>query len=125
MADPKPELFFGGVAPVGTPLDFPLKTLKNALDSYGYDVEPIKLSEQARLLKLNTPEAAGDAGEFARISALIERGNEARKTSGANDLLARLAVSLASEKRVARGSVNRGLAFVFRQLKHPEEAYLL
>src|SRR4051812_21336583 len=98
MPDRKPELFFGGVAPVGTPLDFALKTLKTALDSHGYDVEPIKLSEQARLLALNTPEAEG-ADEFARISALMDRGNEARKLSGANDLLARMAVSLANEKR--------------------------
>src|ERR1700754_3124397 len=76
MSDRKPELFFGGVAPVGTPLDFAFKTLKNALDAHDYDVEPVKLSEQARLLTLATPETEG-GDEYARISALMDRGNEA------------------------------------------------
>lgn len=124
MSESKPDLFFGGVAPVGTPLDFAFKTLKNALEEHGYDVEPIRLSDQARILRLTTPEVEG-GGEFTRIWAMMDRGNEARRILGVNDVLARLSVALANDSRASHGNSERGLAFVFRQLKHPEEAYLL
>jgi hypothetical protein len=123
MREPMSELFFGGVAPVGTPLQFALHTLTNALSAHGYDTERIKLSDQLALFNLDTPELH-DEGEFKRVSSLMDRGNEAKRRSGSNDVLARLAVAVAGSTRALRGENNRGLAFVFRQLKHPSEVTL-
>lgn len=124
MSTSKPhELFFGGVAAVGTPLEFSLQALTKALGVYAYKVLPIKLSEQARLLELPTPEPTSGASEFERVMRKMDRGNEARQRSGLNDVLARLAISVASTKRDEETG-QAGLAFVFRQLKHPQEVYL-
>lgn len=122
---PLPDLFFGGVSAVGTPLDLAFNTLVSNLAKRSYVAEPIQLSEMPRLLATPTPEAAPGSGAFKRTWALMDRGNEARELSQVNDVLASLAIGIANAHRLRRGSVSTGFAPVFRQLKRPEEAYLL
>ena len=48
-----PELLFGVVAAVGTPVDFVCKTLESLLSRRGYDVTTISLSKQMAGLSLS------------------------------------------------------------------------
>jgi len=56
----------------------------------------------------------------------MDRGNEARKLSGENSILAALAISeIIKWRKLSTLPADKGRAFIVRQLKHPHEAYLL
>lgn len=120
----RPELFFGISSAVGTPLQYSLDILKRELAKRQYQMQIEQLRDFTRLLRLTTPEPPPNADEFTRTWALMDRGNEARKIA-TNDILAGLAVAVVNEKREKTGGLKEGQCVVFRQLKHPAEAYLL
>jgi len=118
-----PDLFFAGAAAVGTPLDLSFNALVQSLSERGYDVESTKLSRLTELFRLPTEMPGPDAGEYERTSALMSRGDELRAKADADDVLVRLGISVISGNR--KSQEGRGFCGVFRQLKRPEEAYLL
>ena len=119
----KPELVIGLTAAVGTPLDLVERALSTAFVSLGYGAETLRLSEYIDGFELKA--VTSSRGEAGRIDAAMRRGNEARRKTGRNDILALAAIA---EIRRRRGTESRPLparTFVLRQLKRPEEVQLL
>ena len=118
-----PELFFGFVSAVGTPLALSETALRLTLAARGYDLQTISLHRLTEALSLTTPAPDPLGSAYQRKSAQMDRGNEARASTKTDSILAGLAVAQVNGLRVAQDE-KKGLAIAFRQLKHPEEAYL-
>lgn len=130
-----PELIIGLVSPVGTDLDIVSQALEKVLESFHYDIKPIRLS--GLIHQVNKYADLADRtfeNEGDRIKAYIEAGTNLREITGHGDLLALLSIS---EIRSIRESVNKDnaaipdsdmadtpiprTAFLLLSLKHPEE----
>jgi deoxycytidylate deaminase len=121
-----PELFFGIVSAVGTPVGFFLGTLKKQLEKHGYEAHELRLSGYPVLLKVPTPPPEPGIGEFARINTLMDMGDEARRITQRGDILALFASSfISSQLRPKAAGTGKKRAYIFRQLKHPDEVYAL
>lgn len=120
-----PELVIGLAAAVGTPLDLIQTLLTEHLEQLGYGTEVLHLSDYTRRFRLTSPPPTGRAREAKRIDAMMNRGNEARSRTGRNDILALCAIADIRSRREDDASALPKQAFVLRQLKHPDEVYLL
>lgn len=122
----EPELVIALVAGVGAPLDRVQATLEAQLRTLGYRSEVVHLSKLTKsFAELRTPLPRSSASEAERIDAMMNRGDEARETTGRNDILALAAIG---EILATRGSGTTPLprrAFILRQLKRPEEVFRL
>jgi deoxycytidylate deaminase len=119
------ELIFGIVAAIGTPIDFVAQALEEELKSRGYESDLVHLSVLMNAFSLPTSPPPKTAKQYIRLKTLISRGDELRKQFGP-DALASLATSHISAKRPdSEPRSFPGKAFILRQLKHPEEVYLL
>jgi len=121
---PKPELFFGLVAPVGSDLSRLTEELEHALTTVGYHSRPIHLIEQIHEIDKwkDLPETPLDV----RIHKHMDAGNEYRREMVRGDAVAMHGVGAV---RKLRFQVTKKLeepapstAYVFRSLKHPDEA---
>ena len=122
----KPELIFGFVAPVGTPLPHLATILISELQVFGYQAEEIHLSNFLTHFNLPTNEASHAASEFERINTLMTRGNELRESLGGGEALSLLAaIDIQSKRPESEPSTLSGRAFVLNQLKHPDEVVWL
>ncbi len=121
----KPELVIGLVAGIGAPLDLVQRALLKQLRALAYVPEVLHLSRMTGHFDLPTPLPARAVGEARRIDAMMNRGNEARIATHRNDILALIAIGDIAFKRGAGSAALLGHAFVLRQLKHPEEVFLL
>lgn len=120
-----PELVIGLTAAVGTPLDLVQHLLAEELTAYCYEFEVLHLSRYAERFVLDAAPPDAGAREANRIEAMMNLGNEARRITERNEILALAAIA---DLRVKRGDAARPLerhAFILRQLKHPEEVELL
>jgi len=125
-AEPEnPELVLGLVAGVGTPLDRVQRVLERELRALDYRSHVLHLSAMTDRFELPTPLPPRRAGEARRIHAMMNRGNEARIATNRNDVLALLAIGDIAVQRGAAATALAGRAFVLRQLKQPEEVFLL
>ncbi len=121
-----PELIFGFVAPVGTPLTHLTTVLITELTHFGYQAEEIHLSHFLANFNLPTPEAPPGASAFTRINALMTRGDELRENLGGGEALALLAaIEIQSRRPLTEPAALSGKAFVLNQLKHPDEVVWL
>jgi deoxycytidylate deaminase len=126
--EPRPELFFGLVGAIGTNLDMVLEMLEDALSEVGYRCYPIKLSELLEHKRYNN--------EYERYDLRMKAGTQLRKKTGRGDAVALLGLGeiwdIRSEyrhpgERTLAAKKKRQLlpipnsAFIFNQLKHPEE----
>jgi deoxycytidylate deaminase len=123
-----PELFFGVVAAVGTPLDESfVPHLIERLKTHGYtDVPVIRVSDLLKDLNLKSQSPQEHAREYDRLSMLMNRGDELRKETGRPEALALLATATIRARRPSQG--DRKLprqAFIIRQLKHRDEVLWL
>jgi deoxycytidylate deaminase len=120
------ELVLGIVAGVGTPLERVQSALAAALRALGYRSELVHLSRLTKgFAGLRTPSPRTSAGEAARITAMMNRGDEARQTTGRDDILALAAISDIRARRGAGATPFPSTAFILRQLKRPEEVFRL
>ena len=90
----KPELIFGIVSAVGTPLRNICRVITEELSKREYSCEEIRLSRflnEGYQLKSLLPSL--DCTEFERISRLMDRGNELRQLSNGGEALALLAAA--------------------------------
>jgi deoxycytidylate deaminase len=117
--------FFGITSAVGTPLDLSANALCDELRSRHFEAEQIRFSKLSSLIKHGTETFNEGTTEFRNVRNQMEQGNEARRISGRNDILALLAISKVVAGREAQGDPDIATAVLFRQLKEPEEAYLL
>ncbi len=125
--DPKPELFFGLVAAIGTDLKLVAEMLEEVLTDAKYSCELIKLSE---LLDAESPKDAYDR-YMERMSAGTKLRKELNRGDavvlmGVGDVWARRRVLNQSESQKSQApSVVPGTAYIFNQLKHPDEVATL
>ena len=119
-----PEIVFGVVAAVGSPLDFFESVFIEELKKRQYSASTLRLSQFTEMFELPTGLPRKGSGEATRINTFMNRGNEARKTSGRNDILALCAIGDIYKRRPGDKSFLPSKAFLLRQLKHPDEVYL-
>ena len=136
---PEAELVLAIVCPLGTPYGRVVETLGNYLGQFGYKNSPIKISEYfddllRRLGSELRPEGEG-AAKIARHK--IAAGNEIRRLTQKNDVMALAAASVIAQLREGanRGSglkpnqrLNLPLnktAFVISTVSRPEEVTTL
>ena len=120
-----PELVLGIVAGVGAPLEQVQRVLKRELRALDYRTDVLRLSRMTSRFELPTPLPSRRAREALRIHAMMNRGTEARVATSRNDILALLAVGDIAVQRGAGATALSGRAFLLRQLKQPDEVFLL
>lgn len=139
-----PELFFGLVAPIGVDLDLVTGVLDETLHEMDYETQLFRFTKLMREVPLRKP--LGASRYIQSIQERIAYANEVRRHLG-DDALASLAVSAVrafrakkrkSEKEAGRSKADPPAkgespeetplskqAYIFRQIKRPEEVALL
>ena len=108
------EIIIGIVSAVGTEVTRVITPLKDRLSRFGYEVKEIKVSS---LLSGGATE-----NEYERIKSLMEKGDELRKETKNNAILAYGSSKLIKEAR--RGNEKKK-AYIVNSLKHPDEVGVL
>ena len=119
---PGAELVIGLVGEVGANLPLIAKDLSIALAKYEYGVKEIRVSGLIEKIVEVPPEKSGD--EFNRIDIMMTAGDEARKSTEEDSILALVAVSHIYAAR-NEGRTRPREAFIINSLKHPEEVNAL
>ncbi len=109
------ELVIGIVNAVGTEHKRVLEPLKDRLRGFGYSAEEIRLSNL-----LCAP--SGSPSEYERIKHYMTQGDEFRRKSGNNAVLAAGTAHKIKQKR--RGDPTK-VAYIVNSLKHPDEVEFL
>ena len=109
------EMVFGIVNAVGTEYKRVLDPLKDRLQGFGYVVTEIRVSE---LLPL----PGSTLEEYDRIKHYMKEGDEFRRRTGNNAILAAGAIDAIARKR--NGSPKK-VAYIINSLKHPDEVEFL
>lgn len=125
-----PELVIGLVCAVGTERDNVIKIITERLQMLRYKVREIHISKEVihRVARVNLPEGCKD--EYRRINALMTAGDDARRESGDNAILAFGATARIGEHEVTpQGKICRDArerhAYIINCLKHPDEVVAL
>jgi len=118
------ELVFGLIGAVGTELEKVRSILEDRLKVVGYTVTQVRLTKDVIPTIVPTDLAAG-AVEYERLKGLMDAGNEARRASGDNSILALGAAAFINSKRKTDSSNYRQhepkRAYIVSSLKHPDE----
>lgn len=116
------ELVLGLVGAVGTPLGDVVAVLKDRLETAGYTVQEIRVSNEVIPELVEVPNNPAD--EYERIRQLMDSGNEARIKSGDNSVLALgVAAVIAHHRNSVKGAAEPlpRTAYIINSLKHPLE----
>ena len=108
------EIIIGIVSAVGTETPRVITPLTDRLHRFGYNVEEIKVSS---LLT-----SAQTSSEYDRIRGLMSAGDDLRKATNNNAILAHGAAKLIKSKRDEDKEKN---AYIINSLKHPGEVEIL
>jgi len=109
------EIVIGIVSAVGTESRRVIDPLKDRIKGFGYTVEEIRVSSIL-------PAQTGLSSEYLRIRNYMNAGDNLRKDSGNNAILATGAAKVISDKRTS-GTPKK--AYIVNSLKHPNEVELL
>jgi deoxycytidylate deaminase len=115
------EIVIGLVGAIGTQYQTVKDILRQRLEMiFKYEVEDIKISKAIieKLPNFNPPETVGSES-YERINNLMNAGNNIRKSSKNNAILALGAASYIHEHRTDRGTLRK--AYIIESLKHPDE----
>ena len=124
------ELFFGLVGAVGTDLEIVSSALKDALEEVNYTVQTIRLSDLLHEID-KWKDLSDGLPEYDRIMKHMDAGNQFRETLESGDALALPGIAaIRKERKLNSASKNQDepipfRAYVFRSLKHQEEALTL
>lgn len=118
------EVVFGLVGATGTDLDLVSGLVKSRLQQFGYSVKEISVSGDV-IPNVGTLGKFNENDEFERISALMDAGNDARRDSSDNAVLALGLAARISQQRTKSRSKKKPLAYIVRSLKHPDEVTML
>lgn len=122
----RPELVFGLVAPIGTPLELFETELKQSLRGRGYSPCVHKLSDFLTDAVPYTGPVYEGSEKYQRYMRLMTQGDAVREATSTADILALYAASKISSERPGEEPRHKpGTAHILRQLKHPEEVYRL
>ncbi|MGZ5501546.1 MAG: anti-phage dCTP deaminase, partial [Nitrososphaeraceae archaeon] len=108
------EIIIGVVSAVGTENNRVITPLTDRLKRFGYNVTEVKVSSL-----LNS---SSYSSEYERIKELMQQGDELRKSTKNNAILAYGAAKLIKSKRDNSKPKN---AYIVNSLKHPEEVEVL
>jgi hypothetical protein len=119
------ELILGLIGAVGTEMTKVREILRNRLELHGYTVVIIGISKDIIPMMVNSLKSEY-ANEYLRLSSLMDAGNEARKSSNDNSILALGAAALINSKRRKEGDLSipqhePKRAYIISSLKHPDE----
>lgn len=117
------ELIIGLVGAVGTEMSEIISVLEDRLKIVGYTTHKIRVSERV-IPKLVEVGDTG-VGEADRIKRLMDAGDEARRKSGDNGILASGIAAEIAELRNLHGKNLKRAAFIVNSLKHPDEVLRL
>lgn len=113
------DLIIGIVSAVGTEYNKVTEALKNNLKGFGYDVNEIRVSEYL-------PNFLGDKNdEYARISHYMKEGDNLRRLTGNNAILAAGAATQISRRREMNSDKHEKYAYIINSLKNPKEVDFL
>ncbi len=123
----EPELIIGLTSAVGARVDLAVQALAAFLGTVKYPVEYIRLSESLAHSRWPSRQRKHKGTrEYQRIMGLMDQGNELRKITGREDVLALLAAGVIAERaRTADPFKRRKRAYIVRQLKHHAEVQTL
>ena len=121
----RPEIVIGIVAAAGTPIERVESSLVAALKKSGYEPKTLHLSRFTERFALDSPAPRSDATHVEYLDSSMNRGTEARETTGRDDVLALTAIADIHLTRCAGTNSEHPNSFVLRQLKHPAEIHLL
>lgn len=118
------ELVFGLIGAVGTELKKVSDILEDRLKVSGYEVVIVRITHDV-IPEIVKPKPWDDGDEYARIVSLMDAGDEARKNSGDNSILALGAAAFIHSKR-EKNEENHAkhqprYAYIISSLKHPSE----
>ena len=127
----KSELFIGLVGATGTDLNTVYDNIEQTLNLFNYDVYKIKISQffydPYFTNKYNI--TIDQNNTFQRIDDQMEAGNKIREESGYLSILAMYAIQevqrIREEIPYKNSKGEKGAAYIFQSLKHPEESKLL
>jgi cytidine deaminase len=123
---PRPELIIALVCPLGARIDALEESIPKALAPFNYKCEHIRLSDLLKNLSSWTDET--DLTEETRLQNR-ERHAATFREIGGLDALARAAIAqIRQRRRGISGSPDTpadGVAYILRQVKHPEEIHCL
>ena len=127
FADQHAELVFGLVYSVGTEPDDVVRVLKDYLGQFNYSPQVFRISKYLRSLDLGIEFDA--SAPDALMHALMDAGDEARRRTGSDDILAVSAINdildhRSKDERDER-SPSFNVAHIIRSMKRPEEVALL
>jgi len=109
-----PELVIGLVAPIGTPIKYFTAVLKTELEKRDYDPVDVKLNRYAEILAEGGKVTSGDS--YERYDRLMTLGNDMRKLTSRNDILALFAaMEISGERPKEEPRHLAATAFVVRQ----------
>lgn len=119
------ELVFGLIGAVGTELEKVRSILEDRLKVVGYSVTQVRITRDVIPAIVPTNVTAGSS-EFERLKGLMDAGNEARRTSGDNSILALGAAAFINSKRKTDDAskcpqYEAKRAYIISSLKHPDE----
>lgn len=134
----QPELVFGLVAPIGTPLEHFSTILQSRLEDRGYEVHLVRVTDLMESFDLNTPPPDDDASEFKRVWTQMDRGDEVCGEVGLEAMALLVAAAIndmhgpndATEEDTEESSgvdpeLRSGTAYIIRQLKRRDEGIWL
>ena len=117
------ELVVGLVGAVGTELKQVTEVLQERLGAFGYTTEEVHVSTDI-IAQVVQPSNEEPTGEYSRISDLMDAGNEARKKTGDNSVLAlgvAAKISSARSQEDHHPQPRKRYAYIVNSLKHPDE----
>jgi deoxycytidylate deaminase len=121
------ELVIGLVGAVGTDFESVVTNLTQRLKTANYDVTEIRISKD--IIPELIPRQGSPSGEYERISWAMTDGDEARRKTGDNSILAIGAASKIHRDREKDADGNpkpaARRAYIINSLKHPEEIFRL
>jgi deoxycytidylate deaminase len=118
------ELVFGLIGAVGTELDKVRTILEDRLKVAGYNVVQIRVTRDVIPQMVPVRFGTGVGSEYDRIASLMDAGNDARKRSGDNSILALGSVAFINSKRTLAQDFPQHepkRAYIISSLKHPDE----
>lgn len=118
--DAPTELVMGIIGPIGCNRELVIESITNLAKHFSYRVELIKVSDLILSLK---PLKLDPEDQYTRVSSLMDAGNELRRESNENSILAKIAAVEISEKRKNQSDLR--VIYIINSLKHPEEVDLL
>src|SRR5690349_4664766 len=125
-ASARPELIIALVCPLGSRVDALEDSIKKELDSFGYKSKLIVLSDL--LQNLDSWAGEVDKLESTRIENRQRQAFEFRRLGGADSLARAAITAIRSCRKSISGDPDKsagGVAYILRQLKHPQEIVLL